>query len=87
MTTVNLYCKDAAGLHLGPGLPDSEKVINFLGGYAELDDEAPDFAERMSWVNSRGCPPIVILTDAEVLTQKAVSAALLKARNESAGIG
>jgi hypothetical protein len=82
---VNLYCAEAKGLHLGPGLPGSPDVIDFKDHYATLDDEDDDFARKMSWVGSRGCPPITILTDAEVLTQKAVTAALLKAQQEGRG--
>jgi hypothetical protein len=50
-------------MKLGPGDVKDGRVIVFQNGYADLDDEAPDFAERMNWVNSPGCPHIEIVTE------------------------
>jgi hypothetical protein len=63
MAIVTLWCKGAptTSLKLGPGDVKNGKVIVFSKGYAELDDQAPDFAERMSWVNSPGCPHIEVI--------------------------
>ena len=66
MATVTLMCTDTPGLHLGPGVPGSADVIDFHDGYAELDDTAPDFGRKMSWVCTFGCPPIRILDADEV---------------------
>jgi hypothetical protein len=63
---VTLFCADTPGLHLGPGLPGSNDVIDFAGGYAELDTDDPDFARKISWVNSFGSPYIRILDTGEV---------------------
>jgi len=63
---VTLFCSDTPGLHLGPGLPGSNDVIDFAGGYAELDTDDPDFGRKMSWVNSFGSPYIRILDTGEV---------------------
>ena len=82
MSKILLYCKDTAGLHLGPGLPDSEKVINFVQHYAELDEDDELFAEKMSWIGTRGCPPITIVTEAERATNIAVAEALAAAKLE-----
>lgn len=66
MAIVHLYCPDTPGLHLGPGIPSSPRVINFLNGYADLDEDDPLFAEKMSWINGPGCPHIRILDVDEV---------------------
>lgn len=62
---VILYCLETPGLHLGPGDPGSKNVIDFVNGYAELDENDPLFAEKMSWVNSFGCPAIRLLEEDE----------------------
>jgi hypothetical protein len=58
-----LWCKETPGLKLGPGNVQDGKVIVFKNGYAEVSEDLPDFAERMSWVNTPGCPHIEIITE------------------------
>ena len=66
MATVHLYCPSTPGLHLGPGAPGSPNVIDFSGGYATLDDEAPDYQMKIGWTHTFGCPPIKVLDEDEV---------------------
>jgi len=61
MAIVHLFCKESNGLTLGPGDKYGPRVIQFTDHYAALDDTAPDFAEKMSWVNTPGCPPIEVV--------------------------
>jgi hypothetical protein len=61
-----LYCKDEPGLHLGPGKPGSVNVIDFKEGYAEVADDDPLYEEKMSWINTSGCPFIRVLEVDEV---------------------
>jgi len=64
-----LYCQETPGLHLGPGKPGSPNVIDFVNGYAEVDeDNDPLAAEKMSWINTSGCPFIRVLEVDEVPT-------------------
>jgi len=67
LSTVILFCNESPGtsMKLGPGDIKDGRVIVFDRGYAELDDTAPDFALRMSWVNTPGCPHIEVMTEAE----------------------
>ena len=58
---VTLYCPETPGLHLGPGAPGSPNVIDFHDGYAEVDENDPLYAEKMRWINTFGCPPILIV--------------------------
>ena len=50
MSQTILYSPSAAGLHLGPGLPKEKNVINFVNGFAEISEDDPLFADKMSWV-------------------------------------
>ena len=68
MALVTLYCPDTPGLHLGPGAPGSQNVIDFHDGYATLDNEAPDYQMKMGWTHTFGCPPIRVLDEDEVPT-------------------
>jgi hypothetical protein len=63
---VTLLCQETPGLHLGPGVPGSKNVIDFINGYATIDENDPLFGEKMSWVNSFGCPAIRLLDEGEV---------------------
>jgi hypothetical protein len=46
-----LYCKDTPGLHVGPGRPGSPNVVDFLNGYADVDeDNDPLASEKMAWI-------------------------------------
>jgi hypothetical protein len=69
MSKITLRCKQASGLHLGPGLPSQPNAINFQEnridhfGYAEVDEDDPLFKEKMSWVNGPGCPHIEIIDE------------------------
>jgi hypothetical protein len=71
-----LYCKESNGLTLGPGDKGSDRVIQFTDHYADIDEDDPLFAEKMSWLNGRGCPFIRVVTEAEEITLRAVAAAL-----------
>jgi len=63
---VTLLCLETPGLHLGPGVPGSKAVIDFVNGYATIDEGDPLFAEKVSWVGSFGCPTIRVLDEGEV---------------------
>jgi hypothetical protein len=88
MATVILHCAGSPNYsgHVGPGDAKDGQEIRFDRGFAQLDDEADDFAKRMSWVNTPGCPHIEIVTEAEAITQRAVAAALDKANREAHGL-
>jgi hypothetical protein len=88
MATTILWCKEAPNtcMKLGPGDVKNGKVIVIQNGFAEVDEDLPDFAERMSWVNTPGCPHIEIVTEAEAITHKAVAAALLKQSRADHGL-
>jgi hypothetical protein len=66
MAIVHLFCRESTGLTLGPGDKYGPRVIQFTDHYADLDTEAPDYAERLSWVNSPGCPPIEIVATVNI---------------------
>jgi len=63
MSKILLYCPELG--HVGPGSQKDGQEIWFHGGWAELDDTAPDFGKRMSWINGPGCPLIQVKTEAE----------------------
>jgi hypothetical protein len=65
---VTLFCKDAPGLKLGPGLPNSDRVITFANGYADVAEDDPLFAEKLSWINGPGCPHIEVMEADEAKT-------------------
>ena len=66
MAIVHLYCAESNGLTLGPGEKYGPRVIQFTDHYADLDDAAPDFAEKMSWIGTPGCPPIEIVATVNI---------------------
>jgi hypothetical protein len=74
MGTVILWCKEVptTNMKLGPGDVKDGKVIVFANGYAEVDEDEPDFAERMSWVNTPGCPHIEIVSAEQRAIQEKV---------------
>jgi hypothetical protein len=65
MATVILYCKDTPGLKLGPGVigdpRTGNQVIVFENGYADVAEDDPLFAAKMSWLNGPGCPLIKVV--------------------------
>jgi hypothetical protein len=61
MSTITLFCEESNGLTLGPGDKGSPRVIQFANHYADLDTDDPLFDEKMSWVNTRGCPHIEVM--------------------------
>jgi hypothetical protein len=85
MAKIILYCADSNGLTLGPGNKGTDQVIQFSDHYAELDDSAASFSEQMSWVNTRGCPHIEIVTEAEQVTLRAVAKAIHNHEREAWG--
>jgi hypothetical protein len=63
---VHLFCRESTGLTLGPGEKYGPRVIQFTDHYADLDTEAPDYAEKLSWINGPGCPPIEIVATVNI---------------------
>ena len=72
MATITLQCTETPGVWVGPGDVKDGRVIHFVKSFAELDDTAPDFAERMSWINTPGCPFIKVVTPEERASAEAV---------------
>jgi hypothetical protein len=58
---ITLYCKDSNGMTLGPGNKGTDRVIQFTDHYADIDEDDPLFAEKMSWINTPGCPRIEVM--------------------------
>ena len=60
MAQITLYCEEARGLRLGPGVGNIQapgQVIVFQDGFASFDDK--DFPDYQAWF--RGAPHIEIL--------------------------
>jgi hypothetical protein len=61
-----LYCAETPNLKLGPGVkPGDPDIIEFKDGYAEVDENDPMFAEKLSWIVYPGTPLIRVLEEDE----------------------
>ena len=58
--TVTLYCKEPAGLKLGPSATPGE-FIEFKNSWATFEEK--DFPDWEKWVNHPGTPPIEVLPE------------------------
>jgi hypothetical protein len=65
--SVILYSPSAGGLHLGPGLPKSKEVVNFVNGFATIEDDDPLKDLKLSWVPGAvgAYPGLRTVTEAE----------------------
>jgi hypothetical protein len=73
MSQTILYSPSAAGLHLGPGLPTSDEVVNFREGFATIEDDDPLKDKKLSWVAGAvgAYPGLRVVTEAEADAIKA----------------
>lgn len=58
MALITLYCEAHPTLKLGPGRLDESESIVFERGFAFLDTEDPNFAEKLRWTTAIGTPLI-----------------------------
>lgn len=66
MAIQTYFCREAAGLKLGPHLPDHPSTIVFRGGYVDLDDQGPFYADQLKWIAGAGAYGIKLLGPSDV---------------------